>query len=108
MPVAKAELLSERFAIIAVDRTPKSVETFREYLAEGVRDFVSDTASGPANEPFDRRAWEFVESRIIHFTARNLPCGQRRPLGRRCPAVAQPPPMAAANVTAAPYSTLAR
>jgi glucose-6-phosphate 1-dehydrogenase len=65
--LAKAELLSERFAIIAVDRTPKPVEAFREYLAEGVRDFVSDTASGPANEPFDSRAWEFVESRIVHF-----------------------------------------
>src|SRR3954447_21821682 len=64
--LAKAKLLSEEFAIIAVDRTPKPVEAFREYLAEGVRDFISDTASGPANEPFDRRAWEFVESRIIH------------------------------------------
>src|ERR1700731_1779466 len=38
--LAKEELLSERFAIIAVDRTPK---------------------------PFDTRAWEFVERRIIHF-----------------------------------------
>jgi glucose-6-phosphate 1-dehydrogenase len=65
--LAKAELLSERFAIIAVDRTPKPVEAFREYLAEGVRDFISDTASGPASEPFDTRAWEFVERRIIHF-----------------------------------------
>src|ERR1700719_579344 len=33
--LAKAELLSERFAIIAVDRTPKPVEAFREYLAAG-------------------------------------------------------------------------
>jgi glucose-6-phosphate 1-dehydrogenase len=65
--LAKAELLSERFAIIAVDRTPKPVEAFREYLAEGVRDFISDTAPGPASEPFDTRAWEFVERRIIHF-----------------------------------------
>jgi glucose-6-phosphate 1-dehydrogenase len=65
--LAKAELLSERFAIIAVDRTPKPVEAFREYLAEGVRDFISDTASGPAIEPFDERAWQFVERRIIHF-----------------------------------------
>src|SRR6185295_19993755 len=55
--LAKAELLSERFAIIAVDRTPKPVEAFREYLAEGVRDFISDTASGSATEPFDERAW---------------------------------------------------
>ena len=65
--LAKAELLSERFAIIAIDRTPKPVDVFREYMAEGVRDFISDTASGPASEPFDRRAWEFVERRIIHF-----------------------------------------
>jgi glucose-6-phosphate 1-dehydrogenase len=60
-------LLSEKFAIIAVDRTPKPVEDFRDYLAEGIRSFVSDTASGPATEPFDKDAWEFVASRITHF-----------------------------------------
>jgi glucose-6-phosphate 1-dehydrogenase len=65
--LAKAKLLSDKFAIIAVDRTPKPVEAFRDYLAEGVRSFVSDTASGPATEPFDEQAWEFVASRIIHF-----------------------------------------
>src|SRR5246127_1217713 len=65
--LAKAKLLPEKFAIIAVDRTPKPVESYRDYLAEGIRSFVSDTASGPATEPFDRRAWEFVASRITHF-----------------------------------------
>src|SRR6266850_2824005 len=65
--LAKAKLLSDKFAIIAVDRTPKPVEAFRDYLAEGIRSFVSDTASGPATEPFDKRAWEFVASCITHF-----------------------------------------
>src|SRR6201981_3861125 len=65
--LAKAKLLSEKFAIIAVDRTPKPIEAYRDYLAEGIRSFVSDTASGPANEPFDKAAWEFVASRITHF-----------------------------------------
>src|ERR1700746_2627995 len=65
--LAKAKLLSERFAIIAVDRTPKPVESYRDNLAEGVRSFVSDTASGPAPEPFDAQAWDFVASRIFHF-----------------------------------------
>src|SRR5260370_33159641 len=65
--LAKDKLLSERFAIIAVDRTPKPIEAYREYLAEGIRSFVSDTASGPATEPFDAQAWEFVASRITHF-----------------------------------------
>ncbi|HMD66987.1 MAG TPA: glucose-6-phosphate dehydrogenase [Stellaceae bacterium] len=65
--LAKAKLLSEKFAIIAVDRTPKPVEDFRDYLAEGIRSFVSDTAAGPATEPFDKEAWEFVASRITHF-----------------------------------------
>src|SRR6266480_5250051 len=51
--LAKAKLLSEKFAIIAVDRTPKPIEAYRDYLAEGIRAFVSDTASGPATEPFD-------------------------------------------------------
>ncbi|HEX4616411.1 MAG TPA: glucose-6-phosphate dehydrogenase, partial [Stellaceae bacterium] len=65
--LAKAKLLSEKFAIIAVDRTPKPVDAFRDYLAEGIRSFVSDTASAPATEPFDKEAWEFVASRITHF-----------------------------------------
>jgi glucose-6-phosphate 1-dehydrogenase len=65
--LSKAKLLSEKFAIIAVDRTPKPVEAFRDYLADGIRSFVSDTAAGPATEPFDKEAWDFVASRITHF-----------------------------------------
>jgi glucose-6-phosphate 1-dehydrogenase len=67
--LAKGKLLPDRFAIIAVDRTPKPVESFRDYLAEGVRSFVSDTASArpTTTAPFDRQAWEFVASRITHF-----------------------------------------
>src|ERR1700730_4276291 len=65
--LSKAKLLSDKFAIIAVDRTPKPIEAYRDYLAEGIRSFVSDTASGPATEPFDAQAWEFVASRITHF-----------------------------------------
>src|SRR5271168_5472403 len=52
--LAKAKLLAEKFAIIAVDRAPKPVEDFRDYLADGIRSFVSDTAAGPATEPFDK------------------------------------------------------
>src|SRR5690348_12181521 len=65
--LSKAKLLSDKFGIIAVDRAPKPVQAYRDYLADGVRSFVSDTASGPATEPFDAAAWEFVASRIIHF-----------------------------------------
>src|SRR5258708_18186268 len=64
--LAKDKLLSDRFAIIAVDRTPKPVEAYRDYLADGIRSFVSDTAAGPTSEPFDSQAWEFVASRISH------------------------------------------
>src|SRR5215831_20188246 len=65
--LSRAKLLSDKFAIIAVDRTPKPVDAYRDYLAEGIRSFVSDTASGTATEPFDAQAWEFVASRITHF-----------------------------------------
>src|SRR6266849_5400345 len=65
--LAKDKLLSEKFGIIAVDRTPKPIEAYRDYLAEGIRSFVSDTASGPTTEPFDAQAWEFIASRITHF-----------------------------------------
>src|SRR6267378_4135684 len=65
--LAKAKLHSDKFAIIAVDRTPKPIEDYRNYLAEGIRSFVSDTASAPATEPFDKAAWDFVAARITHF-----------------------------------------
>jgi glucose-6-phosphate 1-dehydrogenase len=65
--LSKAKLLSDKFAIIAVGRTPKPVEAYRDYLGEGIRTFVSDTASAPATEPFDDRARDFVASRISHF-----------------------------------------
>src|SRR5215469_7061892 len=65
--LSKAKLLSDKFAIIAVDRTPKPIDAYRDYLAEGIRSFVSDTAAGPATEPFDAQAWEFVATRISHF-----------------------------------------
>src|SRR5712691_1654520 len=65
--LAKDKLLSDKFAIIAVDRTPKPIDAYRDYLAEGIRSFVSDTASGPTTEAFDSQAWEFIASRITHF-----------------------------------------
>jgi glucose-6-phosphate 1-dehydrogenase len=65
--LAKDKLLSDRFAIIAADRTPKPPEAYRDYLAEGVRSFVSDTASGGETEPFDAKTWDYLASRITHF-----------------------------------------
>src|SRR5882724_5202448 len=65
--LARDKLLSDKFAIIAVDRTPKPIEDYRNYLAEGIRSFVSDTASAPATEPFDKAAWDLVAARITHF-----------------------------------------
>src|SRR5437763_7268146 len=65
--LAKAKLLSEKFAIIAVDRTPKPVEAFREYLAEGVRDFIFHTDYGPGNQPFERRACGLRRSARLHI-----------------------------------------
>jgi glucose-6-phosphate 1-dehydrogenase len=65
--LAKDKLLSDNFAIIAADRTPKPAKDYRDYLADGVKSFVSDTASGGASEPFDAAAWDGVASRITHF-----------------------------------------
>src|SRR5271170_2547297 len=65
--LAKDKLLSDNFAIIAADRTPKPPEDYRDYLAEGVRSFVSDTASGGVTEPFDVKTWNFLAGRITHF-----------------------------------------
>src|ERR1700746_1766693 len=65
--LAKAGRLPDKFALIGVDRTDRSHEEFRAYLAEGVRSFVSDTATGPITAPFDARAWEFLASRMTHL-----------------------------------------
>src|SRR5438477_634752 len=65
--LAKAGRLSDKFALIGVDRTDRSHEEFRAYLAEGVRSFVSDTGTGPVTAPFDARAWEFLAARMTHF-----------------------------------------
>src|SRR5271170_3844850 len=65
--LAKDKLLSDTFAIIAADRTPKPPEAYRDSLADGVRSFVSDTASGGTTEPFDTKTWDVIASRITHF-----------------------------------------
>jgi len=62
--LAKAGRLSDRLALIGVDRTDRSNDAFRDYLAEGVRSFISDTATGPLAAPFDARAWEFLAARM--------------------------------------------
>jgi glucose-6-phosphate 1-dehydrogenase len=63
----KNKLLSDNFAIIAADRTPKPAEAYRGDLADGVRSFVSDTGYHGKTEPFDAAAWDLVASRITHF-----------------------------------------
>jgi glucose-6-phosphate 1-dehydrogenase len=65
--LAKAKLLPQNFALIAVDRRPKPIAAFLDTLTQGVRSFVSDTSSGGTAEPFDAAAWDFVAGRITHF-----------------------------------------
>jgi glucose-6-phosphate 1-dehydrogenase len=65
--LAKTGLLPQNFALIAVDRRPKPLADFRDTLTEGVRSFVSDTASGGTVEPFDAAAWDLIAGRITHF-----------------------------------------
>src|SRR5258707_4943030 len=64
--LARAGRLSEKFALIGVDRSEKSHEDFRDELAEGVRRFVSDTAEASAVEPFDAKTWDFLAARMTH------------------------------------------
>src|SRR5258708_6343653 len=62
----RAGRLSEKFALIGGDRSEKSHEDFREELAEGVRHFVSDTATASVAEPFDAKTWDFLAARMTH------------------------------------------
>jgi glucose-6-phosphate 1-dehydrogenase len=65
--LAKARRLSEKFAIIGIDRSEWSHENFRANLAEGVRSFVSDTAAGSVAEEFDADTWDVIASRMSHI-----------------------------------------
>ncbi|HLY45155.1 MAG TPA: glucose-6-phosphate dehydrogenase [Stellaceae bacterium] len=65
--LARARRLSENFAVVGVDRSTWSEEDFRAHLGEGVRSFVSDTASTGAAEPFDPDTWGLIASRMSHI-----------------------------------------
>jgi glucose-6-phosphate 1-dehydrogenase len=65
--LAKARRLSEKFAVIGIDRSEWSHENFRANLAEGVRSFVSDTATGSVAEEFDADSWDVIASRMSHI-----------------------------------------
>src|ERR1700693_1863039 len=64
--LAKAGRLSDKFALIGVDRSEKSHDDFRQELADGVRRFVSDTATASVAEPFDAKTWDFIAARMTH------------------------------------------
>src|SRR6267143_4339500 len=64
--LARAGRLSDKFALIGVDRSEKSHDDFREELADGVRRFVSDTAEASVAEPFDAKTWGFLAARMTH------------------------------------------
>ncbi|HEX3952929.1 MAG TPA: glucose-6-phosphate dehydrogenase [Stellaceae bacterium] len=64
--LAKSGRLSEHFALVGVDRSKRSINAFRDDLAEGVKKFVSDTGGSTAGsgEPFDNKAWDFIAKRM--------------------------------------------
>ena len=65
--LAKARRLSDKFAVIGIDRTEWSHEDFRANLAEGVRGFISDTATGSVAEEFDADTWDIIAARMSHI-----------------------------------------
>src|SRR3954449_12191340 len=60
--LVRARRIPNNFAIIGVDRSDWSEDRFRSYLAEGVRGFISDTATGSVSEPFDPDSWDVLAS----------------------------------------------
>src|SRR5579885_3083773 len=66
--LSRSGLLSDNFALVGVDRRDQSTEEFRDYLAEGVRSFVSDTAMGGTATPFDEKAWRAAGDRMFHLS----------------------------------------
>ena len=64
--LSKAGRLPEHFALIGVDRTEFTDDSFRDTLTEGVRHFVADTHGGTATDAFDEDAWGFITARLRH------------------------------------------
>jgi glucose-6-phosphate 1-dehydrogenase len=63
--LSKSGLLPDKFVLIGVDRSKRSIDAFRANLTEGVRKFVSDTAGGSeTSDPFDEAAWDFIAQRM--------------------------------------------
>src|SRR3954471_5520475 len=60
--LVRARRIPNYFAIIGVDRADWSEDRFRSYMAEGVRNFISDTATASASEPFDPDSWDVLAS----------------------------------------------
>jgi glucose-6-phosphate 1-dehydrogenase len=60
--LVRARRIPNHFAIIGVDRQEWSEDRFRSYMAEGVRNFISDTATASASEPFDPDSWDVLAS----------------------------------------------
>jgi glucose-6-phosphate 1-dehydrogenase len=60
--LVRARRLPNHFAIIGVDRQEWSEDRFRSYMAEGVRGFISDTATGSVSEAFDPDSWDVLAS----------------------------------------------
>jgi glucose-6-phosphate 1-dehydrogenase len=65
--LVRARRIPDKFAVIGVDRSQWSEEKFRAYLAEGVRSFVSDTATGSVTEGFDPDSWDVLASHMTHL-----------------------------------------
>ena len=65
--LVRARRIPNNFAVIGIDRSEWSEERFRSYLAEGVRSFVSDTATGAIAEAFDPDSWDVLASGMTHL-----------------------------------------
>src|SRR6185295_3962870 len=65
--LVRARRIPNHFTVIGVDRQEWSEDRFRSYMAEGVRSFISDTATASASEPFDPDSWDVLASSMTRI-----------------------------------------
>ncbi len=66
--LAKDKLLSDNFAIVAADRTPKPAGRLSRLSGRRGQGALSRTPPPAATtEPFDAKTWDLIASRITHF-----------------------------------------
>jgi glucose-6-phosphate 1-dehydrogenase len=85
----RTKLLSDRFAIIGVARSPMSTEEFRQSLTDAMRDFARTRGGESGGTELDEAAWSALRERVEYINADLTDAVTYQELGRRLKAASE-------------------